>query len=282
MLVKQHPRQTHLNQPRPFPTRLPRQLLPLRVTTLDQVKDATIRIESQGSFVHPQFGPQLNVAGGGSGFIIDESGIAVTNNHVVAGAALLKVWVGDESEPRNATLLGVSECSDLAVIDIDGDGYRFLEWHNGPVAAGLDVYAAGFPFGDPEFTLTRGIISKERARGETIWASLDYVLEHDANINPGSSGGPLVTVNGQVVGANYATYSTAEQSFAIAHNDALEIIERLRTGEDVDSIGVNGEAVMSEDQSISGIWVSSVKSGSPADNAGLQGGDIIIGLEGLA
>ena len=92
------------------------------VATLQDVKKATIQIEAQGSFVDPEFGFVYNSAGRGSGFIIDPSGIAVTNNHVVTGAALLKVWVGgDTSKVYNAKVLGVSECSDLAVIDIEGE-----------------------------------------------------------------------------------------------------------------------------------------------------------------
>jgi serine protease Do len=249
------------------------------VKSLQDVKSAVIQIEAQGSFVDPQVGLQLNVAGRGSGFIIDESGIAVTNNHVVTGAALLRVWVGGESEPRNARVLGASECSDLAVIDIDGEGYPYLEWYEGPITVGMDVYAAGFPLGDPEFTLTRGIISKERADGETDWASVDAVVQHDAVINPGNSGGPLVSPEGQVVGVNYAGASGVDQYFAIARAEALRIIDQLQAGQDVTSIGVNGIAV--NDGYISGIWVSSVKSGSPADRAGVQGGDIISAIEGL-
>ena len=149
-----------------------------------------------------QLGEQLNVLGRGSGVIIDDSGVAVTNNHVVTGAAILRVFVGGESQPRNARIVGVSECSDLAVIDIEGDGYPYLEWFDGQIYAGLDVFAAGFPLGDPEFTLTKGIVSKARTRGETNWAS---VIEHDANINPGNSGGPLVTTDGKVIGINYAS-----------------------------------------------------------------------------
>ncbi len=97
--------------------------------------------------------------------------------------------------------MGVSECSDLAVIDIEGDGYPYLEWFDGQVAPGLDVYAAGFPLGDPEFTLTRGIISKERADGETDWASVDWVVEHDATINPGNSGGPWSPIKARSSGS---------------------------------------------------------------------------------
>jgi serine protease Do len=251
------------------------------VDSLDGVKTATIQIESQGSFVPPDIGASVEFAGRGSGFIIDPSGIAVTNNHVVTGAALLKVWVGGESEPRNAKILGVSECSDLAVIDIDGEGYPYLHWYEDPISVGLEVYAAGFPLGDPEFTLTKGIVSKANAGGETNWASVDGVLEHDATINPGNSGGPLVTSEGQVVGVNYATLASANQYFAIAPDTAQSVISKLRQGEDVNSIGVNGTAVTNSDGTLTGVWVLSVASGSPADNAGLEGGDLITNMEGL-
>lgn len=248
---------------------------------IDAVREATIQIEAQGTFVDPEFGLLVNSAGRGTGFIIDPSGIAVTNNHVVAGAALLKVWLNGESTPRNARVLGLSECSDLAVIDIDGDNFPSLGWYDGTAKTGLEVYAAGYPLGEPQFNLTKGIISKENADGETSWASVDHVLGHDATINPGNSGGPLVDANGAVVGINYSTLASANQYFAIGSDIARPIIDKMRDGNDVDSIGVNGSAVVSEDGSISGVWVSSVKSGTPADKSGIQAGDIIYQLEGL-
>lgn len=215
---------------------------PQPVGNVQDVKSAVVQIVAEGSFIDPQVGQMLNVAGSGSGFIIDPSGIAVTNNHVVTGAALLRVYVGGESEPRNARVLGVSECSDLAVIDIDGEGYPYLEWYEGNANVGLDIYAAGFPLGDPEFTLTRGIISKARAGGESNWASVDNVLEHDATINPGNSGGALVTGEGRVVGVNYAGRSDTNQYFAISQAEARPVIEEMRAGKDVTSIGINGTA----------------------------------------
>ena len=251
------------------------------VSSLRDVQRATIQIQAEGSFVDQELGQQLNRRGRGSGLIIDESGIAVTNNHVVTGAAILQVWIGGESNPRNARILGASECSDLAVIDIEGDGYPVFEWFDGEIFAGLDVFAAGFPLGDPEFTLTRGIVSKIRTRGETNWASVDSVIEHDATINPGNSGGPLVTMEGKVVGVNYAGRNDTSQFFAISRDEALKVINQLRAGQDINSIGVNGTAVRNQEQSISGIWVASVKSGSPASNVGIKGGDIITKLEGL-
>ena len=250
------------------------------ISGLEEVQSAVVQIVAQGSFLDPEFGLQLNAAGSGSGFIITESGIAVTNNHVVTGAALLQVYVGGEDTPRNAKILGVSECSDLAVIDIDGDDFPYLEWHEGDISVGLDVYAAGFPLGDPEFTLTRGIVSKARTGGETNWASVDDVLEHDATINPGNSGGPLVDADGRVVGVNYAGASSTNQYFAIDRDEALKVIQVLESGTDVNSIGVNGTAV-SDGAGTSGIWVSSVKSGSVADRTGVEMGDIITQLEGL-
>jgi len=251
------------------------------VSSLDDVKSATIQIQAEGSFVDPQVGSVYNAAGRGSGFIIDPSGIAVTNNHVVAGAALIKVWVGGESEELSAKVLGVSECSDLAVIDIEGDGYPYLEWSTDPIQVGTDIYVAGFPLGDPEYTLTRGVISKERANGESSWASVTSSVEYDATSNPGNSGGPVVNEDGQVVAVAYAGNASARQSFGISGELAQEVTDVLMEGRDLDSIGISGEAVSSEDGSIVGVWVSAVTSGSPADRAGVEPGDILVTLENL-
>jgi S1-C subfamily serine protease len=249
--------------------------------TLDDVQKATIQIESEGTFQDPEFGLQMNSAGRGSGFIIDPSGLAVTNNHVVTGAALVKVWVGGESSPRNARIVAASECSDLALIDIEGDGYPTLSWFIDQPSIGLEVYAAGYPLGEPQFSLTKGIVSKIDAPGQTSWSSLDSTIGHDATINPGNSGGPLVTQDGQVVGINYSSRDSANQSFAIKAATAMRVVEELKKGSDFESIGINGTAVASDDGSVTGIWVSSVKSGSPADKARVQAGDILYQLEGV-
>ncbi|MBP6016355.1 MAG: serine protease [Candidatus Promineofilum sp.] len=264
----------------PAPTEEPTPSGPTAATSFQDAINATVQIEAQGSFIDPEFGMQLNSAGRGSGFIIDPSGIAVTNNHVVTGAAFMQVFVQGYDQPMNAKILGVSECNDLAVIDIEGDGYPFLDWNTTPVNLGTEVYALGFPLGDPEPTLTRGVISKAQAGGETSWASVNNVLEHDATINPGNSGGPLVSTDGKVVGVNYAGSSSSNQYFAISASDARRVVEQLRAGTDLDSIGINGEAVVTE-QGDTGIWVSSVKSGSPADKVGVEAGDIVTKLEGL-
>src|SRR3990172_10750112 len=227
-------------QPPAEPTAIPEPTKPAGlVSSIEDVKKAAIKIEAQGTFTDTQMGTVYNAAGRGSGFIIDPSGIAVTNNHVVTGAALLKVWVGGESEPRNARVLGVSECWDLAVVDLEGDGYPYVEWYQGEINPGLEVYAAGFPLGDPEYTLTKGIISKANADGETSWASVDGVLEHDARIRGGNSGGPLVTEDGKVIGINYAGVDVTDQNFAINGEDAAGVVSALREGKDFESIGIN-------------------------------------------
>jgi serine protease Do len=250
------------------------------VSSLEEARSAVVQIEAVGTFVDPEQGWRVNAAGRGSGFIIDPAGIAITNNHVVTGAAYLKVQVAGERKERNARVLGVSECAALAVIDIEGGNYPYLEWFEGQIKVGLDVYAAGFPLGDPEFTLTRGIIAKARTNGNTGWSAVPHVVQHDASINPGNSGGPLIDQNGRVVGVNLATAPEIRQYFAIAKETALPVIETLRTGVDLDSIGINGQAI-TDGESFGGIWVASVQSGSPADRVGIKAGDVILTMEGI-
>jgi serine protease Do len=244
---------------------------------IDAVRGSVVQIVGTGTFQDPMAGEQANVPGSGSGFIIDDEGHAVTNNHVVTGAAFLEVYVQGEEAPRNARVVGVSECSDLAVIDIDGDGFPYLEWYDGDITAGLGIFAAGYPLGDPEYTLLEGIVAKERADGETTWASVDAVIEHSADTLPGNSGGPIVTEDGRVVAVNYAGNELG-QSFAIGRDVALPMVGLLLEG-DAESIGINGEAFF--DGVFSGIWVYSVASGSPADDAGVLPGDLITRLEGI-
>ena len=253
-----------------------------RIGDVADAKKAVIQIVAQGSFVSSESGEQQSMVGAGSGFIIDSSGIAVTNQHVVEGAGSLDVFVGGSTKAVNAKILGVSECNDLAVIDLEGDGYNYFEWYDGKLEPGLEVFAAGFPLGDPEYTLTDGIIAKAEANGDTGWASLKYTVEHSANIQPGNSGGPLLTKDGKVAAVNYAGGSSTntEQFFAIPHDIASEVVDVLKTGVDQDSIGINGEALWNEEQQIGGLWVSGVRAGSPAANAGVLAGDIVTQLQG--
>lgn len=254
---------------------------PGAITDKQDVSRAVVQIIKEGTYRDPDFG-MSDASGAGSGFIISPDGLVVTNQHVVDGAASLQVYIEGEDRPVNARILGVSECNDLAVIDLDGDGYPYLEWYDETPKPGLDAWAAGFPLGDPEFSLTRGSIVKAEADGETEWASIDYAIEHDANIQPGNSGGPLVTEDGRVIGVNYAGGDIGgtgtSQFFAISAELARIVVDTLSKGQDQDSIGINGYAIAYED--IAGLWVSGIRAGSPASDLGVMAGDIVLDLAG--
>ena len=246
--------------------------------SLEEVEAAVVQIVAVGSFATPQ-GELVNSPGSGTGFVIDGAGLAVTNNHVVTGAAYLEVYVAGEDDPRNARVVAVSECTDLAIVDIDGDFEIYLDWYEGAVAPGLEIFVAGFPLGDPEYTLYEGIVAKTNSGGDSAWASVDDELEHTADTIAGNSGSPIVTIDGAVIGVHYASGAYG-QAYGITLPAARDTADLLSGGLDVDSIGVNGEAFITEGGS-SGIWVSSVESGSSAANAGILPGDIITRLENL-
>ncbi len=247
----------------------------------DQVQSAVIQLEARGTFVDPEYGG-YEAAGRGSGFIISEDGLAITNNHVVVGAGTIDVWRGgDKSDTLDARVLGASECLDIAVVQLEKDSYPYLAWHKGEIKTGIDVYAAGFPLGDPTFTMTRGIVSKADIEGDTAWASIDSIIEHDARIRPGNSGGPLVDSEGKIVGVNYAGEDKYDYNFAIHRDEVQDVIEQLAAGESVLSLGINGQGVYGEDGGL-GVWVASVAAGSTADKAGILPGDLITRLGGVS
>jgi serine protease Do len=254
---------------------------PGEAVSFDHVQQAVIQLEARGTFVDPEYGGYEG-AGRGSGFIISEDGLAVTNNHVVVGAGTIDVWRGgDQSDTLDARVLGASECLDIAVVQLEKDDYPYFAWHKGDITTGTDVYAAGFPLGDPTFTMTRGIVSKADIEGDTAWASIDSIIEHDARIRPGNSGGPLVDASGRVVGVNYAGEETHDTNYAIHRDEVQDVIEQLAAGETVLSLGINGQGLYGEDGGL-GIWVSSVAAGSAADKAGIEPGDLITRLQGVS
>lgn len=254
------------------------------IAGVDAAQSGAIQIIAQGSLRDPEIGTYTE-GSSGSGFFISADGYAVTNNHVVTGAATLEVYVGgDLATSYNAQVIGVSECNDLALIKVGTPGdVPYFDWFDGDVQAGLDVYAAGFPLGDPEFTLTKGIVAKAKAGGDlTGTSSIDHTIEHDAAIQPGNSGGPLLSTDGEVVGINYAggARDIGAQYYAISSDLAQEVVAELADG-DFESIGVNGYAIADEASGITGIWVSGVAAGTPASTVGLLPGDIITAMNGL-
>lgn len=256
--------------------------------TIEDVQASTIRIAVQGTFQPVGAPDQLLTEWSGTGFFISEDGLAVTNNHVVTGAGTLTITVPGLDEDLNAVVLGASECSDLAVIDVEGSGYQPLEFRTEPVNPGLFVFAAGYPgsgidggqIENRDYTVTGGVVSNTTGTGDTQSSSVETVIEHDAKIRGGNSGGPLVDEQARVVGINYFGGDVDDFNLAIAGQEALPIIDMLMNGNS-EWIGVAGEAVISDDGQNSGVWVQSVESGSPADNAGVLPGDVIESLEGL-
>ena len=255
------------------------------IATHLEAQPAVIQIQAMGGQRDPEFGNYVS-GGAGSGFLISSDGLAVTNNHVVTGAATLEVFIGgDTSTSYTARVVGASECNDLALIDISEDApLPYLNWSSTDVSVGQEIYVAGFPLGDPEYTLSRGIVAKAKADGEGMpWASIDHTMEHDANAHPGNSGGPLLSPAGEVVGIHYAGFLPEDMvrlGYAIDHTLAEAVVNHLKDG-DFESLGINGTPVYDEGLAISGIWVSGVKPGSPAAKAKVLPGDIITSLNGL-
>ncbi len=273
------------DEPEPEPTAAPTPEPVVEERSIEDVAVSTVKIEAEGSYVAVGDVTALSGQWNGTGFIINDEGYVVTNNHVVAGAAFLRVTGAGIDGSVNARVLGVSECSDLAVIDLDGSGYSPLEFRTDPVNPGLSIFAAGYPGGGGgedtiaarDYTVTGGIVSNTTADGRTPWASVDTVVEHDARIRGGNSGGPLVDEQARVVGINYAG-AAEDFNYAIGAQEALPLIEQLQSG-NVESFGINGEAYV--DPEISGVWVQAVESGSPADRAGMEAGDFIVSMEGV-
>ncbi|WP_163268160.1 DegQ family serine endoprotease [Chelativorans alearense] len=228
----------------------------------------------------------------GSGFIVDaEEGIIVTNNHVITGADEIIVNFAD-GETRTAELIGVDTKTDIAVLKIDPQGKALQEVQFGDSEAmriGDWVMAIGNPFGFGG-SVTVGIVS---AQNRQIGSGpYDDYIQTDAAINRGNSGGPLFNMDGEVIGINTAIISPTGGSigigFAIPSNLAVNVAGQLREfGETRRGwLGVRIQPVTEEiaeslglDEA-SGVLISGIEKGGPADNGVLQAGDIIVGFDG--
>ena len=227
----------------------------------------------------------------GSGFIIDQKGLVLTNNHVVENAEKITVKLADERE-FSAKVVGRDPRTDIAVIQIsDGKGSFPVAplGDSGGLQVGEWVVAMGSPFG-LDNTLTAGVVS---AKGRHIGAGpYDNFIQTDASINPGNSGGPLVNLRGEVVGINTAIFSRTGGNlgigFAIPIDLAKEILpELIKTGKVTRGwLGVSIQRVTPEIAESLGIdksrgaLVANVMEGSPAAEAGIKTGDVIVEYNG--
>jgi S1-C subfamily serine protease len=255
---------------------------------LDAYSSAVIRaVETVGPAV-----VKIEVArGGGSGVVFTPDGLILTNSHVVEQGGQLAVVMTDGRSMR-ADLIGQDRDTDLAVIRVDGTALPFATLGDSrAVRVGQIAIAIGNPYGF-HHSVTAGVVS---ALGRSLRARsgrlMDDIIQTDAALNPGNSGGPLVTTRGEVIGVNTATILPAQGlCFAIASNTARFVAARLiRDGRIRRSyIGLAGQTVpipraVARDNQLavtSGVFVASIEPGSPAARGGLKDGDVVIAFAG--
>jgi serine protease Do len=231
-------------------------------------------------------------AGLGSGFVVDPSGLVVTNNHVIDGADQVHVTLAD-GRRLQARIVGTDERTDIALLQVEAGGPlpHVALGDSDRVRVGDRIVAVGNPFGLGG-TVTAGIVS---ARNRDIRNGPDAeFLQLDAAINSGNSGGPTFDVHGRVIGINTAILSPSGGSvgigFAIPSNQARAVIEQLRTRGSVERgwIGVSIQPVtpdMVPDLGLdraTGVLIGQVTRGGPAMRAGLRPGDVIVAVDGKA
>ncbi len=243
-------------------------------------------------------GPQKQIVRGlGSGFIISEDGYILTNDHVAGNATKISVTL-TSGETVNAELIGSDPTSDVALLKIDKDGLPFVKFGNSDnVIIGEWVIALGNPFGLFEIndkpTVTVGVISaanmKVNADGRRVYKNM---IQTDASINAGNSGGPLIDANGNVIGMNTIIFTGNQFSsgsigvgFAISINRVTKIVEELKENGSINRNFNVGFRIQGIDDKLAkyynlenkdGVIVTQVLKGGIADNAGLKTEDIII------
>jgi S1-C subfamily serine protease len=265
------------------------------ITAAEKVSPSVINIEvrqqARGRNAVPRFSREMQA--NGSGIIFTPDGFILTNSHVVHGAEDIEVTLPD-GRRYQAQMVGGDPDTDLAVIRIDAPNLMAARLGDSQtIRVGQLVIAIGNPYGF-QYTVTAGVVS---ALGRSLRSFsgrlIDSVIQTDASLNPGNSGGPLVTSRGDVIGVNTAVIMPAQGiCFAIGINTAKFVVASLIKDGKVrrSYIGVGGQnvpllrrIVRFHDLPVeSGVMVASIETDSPAMRAGLRVGDIIVGFGGAA
>jgi putative serine protease PepD len=262
------------------------------VTLTQLYKDASpgvvdITVTSSQTSNNGFFGPQQQqTQAEGSGFVYDKNGDIVTNAHVVDGATSIKVRFKDGTV-ATATLVGKDESTDIAVIKVNASSselHPLAVGSSSDLLPGQEVAAIGSPFGLAE-TMTAGIVS---AVNRTITAPNNYsisgAIQTDAAINHGNSGGPLLNMDGQVIGVNAQIESNSNDNagvgFAIPIDAVKNVANTVISGKTVQHAYLGVE--IQDAASGTGAQIQTVKSGSPAEKAGLKAGDVVTAIDGKA
>jgi serine protease Do len=248
-----------------------------------------------------RFGPEFrlepqqfggNIAQGlGSGFVFDDRGHILTNNHVVDGGGKITVTFHDGVE-MPATVVGTDQKSDVAVIHVDTTNYPALPLgQSSKLKVGELVMAVGSPFG-LDHSVTSGIVSAIDRNSVGV-NEFESFIQTDAAINPGNSGGPLVNMDGQVIGINAVIKTGGHGNdgvgLAIPVDMARTIadnlikngkVQRSRLGIKLDPLTPALARTLGLDAKVKGVVVGEIVKGSPADKAGLKSGDVITGFNG--
>ena len=221
----------------------------------------------------------------GTGFVINDDGEILTNAHVVQDARRVQVQFADE-EVRDAEIVGRDVSTDIALLRVDADGARLRPLELGSsedVAVGDPTVAIGNPFG-LERTLTTGVVSALQRRIQAPDGfDIEDVIQTDAALNPGNSGGPLIDAAGRVIGINSAIRTGGGEEggnvgigFAVPIDTAKQIVPQLRESGRVDRPYLGVDTLTVDDGAI----VRAVVAGGPAETAGIVPGDVIIEIDG--